>query len=95
MSEKSIQGGRAALAGLVGGSVATLALHPLDLLKIRQSVHCNGVDAKARAEYSSVIRACKGILKSQGGVKGLYAGCGANVIVSGSSWGVYFTRWKF
>ena len=39
---------RPALAGLLGGGLATLILHPLDLLKTRQAVHCNGNDGEAK-----------------------------------------------
>jgi hypothetical protein len=81
---------RSALAGCLGGSLATLALHPLELLKTRQAVHCNGSESKARETYSSIARAVKSILNNEGGFKGLYSGVSANVIVAGLSWGIYF-----
>lgn len=84
---------RPAMAGLVGGSFATLALHPLDLLKIRQSVHGNGNNQVARQQYQSMKSAVRGILAREGGLRGLYSGVGMNVLVSGSSWGIYFATY--
>lgn len=90
MAYKFLEDARPAVAGLAGGSLATLTLHPLDLLKTRQSVHGNGSDVKARESYQSLTRAVKLIVEKEGGVRGLYAGVGANVLTSGSSWGIYF-----
>ena len=95
MAYKLLEDARPAVAGLAGGSLATLTLHPLDLLKTRQSVHGNGGDAKAREAYQSLTRAVRLIVEKEGGVKGLYAGVGANVLVSGSSWGIYFMSYVF
>ena len=81
---------RPAVAGLLGGGVSTLLLHPLDLLKTRQAVHTNGADAAERHKYARLGRAVSNIVKSEGGLKGLYSGVGANVAVSGASWGIYF-----
>eukprot|EP00095_Tigriopus_kingsejongensis_P002644 maker-scaffold441_size170131-snap-gene-0.39 protein:Tk02644 transcript:maker-scaffold441_size170131-snap-gene-0.39-mRNA-1 annotation:"hypothetical protein SINV_07141" len=84
---------RPAMAGLVGGSFATLALHPLDLLKTRQSVFGNGSDAVARQQYGSMFRAIGNIWRHEGGFRGLYTGVGLNVLVSGCSWGLYFASY--
>lgn len=93
MASRLLEDARPAMAGLAGGSLATLTLHPLDLLKTRQSVHGNGADKKARETYSSLGRAVRTIVAQEGGLRGLYAGVGANVLVSGSSWGIYFTSY--
>ena len=61
-----------ALAGLVGGSLSTLLLHPLDVLKTRQGVYGGTM-------IQHLKKNC------------LYRGVGANVFVSGTSWGLYFS----
>ena len=66
-----------ALAGLLGGSISTLLLHPLDMLKTRQGVYGG----------SMVEHLKKTNLWTSGG---LYRGVGANLLVSGTSWGLYF-----
>ena len=66
-----------ALAGLVGGSLSTLLLHPLDVLKTRQGVY-----------GGSMIHHLKKLWATRGG---LYRGVGANLLVSGTSWGLYFS----
>ena len=81
------------MAGVLGGSVSTLLLHPLDLLKTRQAVHCNGESKAARAVYASVATAVRHIVRQEGGAKALYKGVGTNVAVAGTSWGLTFMRY--
>jgi solute carrier family 25 folate transporter 32 len=81
---------RPAMAGVLGGSLSTLLLHPLDLLKTRQAVHGNGDSATKRAVYGKVGTAFKHIVKNEGGIVGLYKGVGTNVAVAGTSWGLTF-----
>jgi hypothetical protein len=64
-----------AVAGVVGGGLSTLLLHPLDILKTRQSVFGGSVMHHLRRTAS---------------IGGLYRGVGANILVSGNSWGIYF-----
>ena len=84
---------RPALAGVLGGSVSTLLLHPLDLLKTRQAVHGNGESKAARAAYANVAKAVRHIVRQEGGAKALYRGVGTNVAVAGTSWGLTFMRY--
>ena len=67
-----------ALAGLVGGSLSTLLLHPLDVLKTRQGVYGG----------SMMYHLNKLVWTTRGG---LYRGVGANLLVSSTSWGLYFS----
>ena len=60
-----------AMAGLIGGSLSTFLLHPLDIMKTRQSVF-----------GGSVMQHLK--------KNGLFQGVRANILVSGTSWGLYF-----
>lgn len=74
------------LAGISGGAISTLILHPLDLMKIRFAVS----DGSAKIpQYNSLTNAFCTILKQEG-VKGLYKGVAPNVWGSGSGWGCYF-----
>ena len=84
---------RPAVAGVLGGSVSTLLLHPLDLLKTRQAVHGNGESKAARAAYANVATAVRHIVRQEGGAKALYRGVGTNVAVAGTSWGLTFMRY--
>lgn len=74
------------LAGISGGAISTLILHPLDLMKIRFAVSDGRT---ALPQYSSLTSAFYTIVKQEG-VKGLYRGVAPNVWGSGSAWGCYF-----
>lgn len=75
------------VAGMVGGTVSTLVLHPLDLLKLRFAV--DDGHTKSVPHYSGIKSAVTQIVKEEG-IKGLYRGMVPNVIGSASSWGCYF-----
>ena len=74
------------IAGMSGGVVSTVILHPLDLLKIRFAVD-DGTAGKPR--YTSIGQAVKIIVRSEG-VRGLYRGVVCNTVTAGSAWGSYF-----
>lgn len=78
------------MAGVLGGSLSTLLLHPLDLLKTRQAVHGNAGSKENRATYGRLGTAVSHIVRNEGGIGGLYRGVGTNVAVAGASWGVTF-----
>lgn len=74
------------VAGMSGGVVSTLILHPLDLLKIRFAVD-DGRPGKAH--YTSIGQAVRNIVRSEG-LRGLYRGVVSNTVTAGSAWGSYF-----
>lgn len=74
------------VAGLSGGVVSTLVLHPLDLVKIRFAVS-DGLEL--RPKYSSIFDCMKSVWKQEG-LRGLYQGVTPNVWGAGASWGLYF-----
>lgn len=74
------------VAGMSGGVVSTLILHPLDLLKIRFAVD-DGTAGKPH--YTSIGQAVNNIFRSEG-VRGLYRGVVSNTVTAGSAWGSYF-----
>ncbi|XP_076868469.1 solute carrier family 25 member 32b [Brachyhypopomus gauderio] len=73
-------------AGLSGGVVSTMVLHPLDLVKIRFAVS-DGLEL--RPKYHG-IRHCLRTIWQQEGLAGLYQGVTPNVWGAGASWGLYF-----
>lgn len=74
------------VAGISGGVVSTLTLHPLDLIKIRLAVN----DGRSSIpQYTGIVNAFKQIMKSEG-IRGFYRGVTPNVLGSGCSWGLYF-----
>jgi len=76
------------VAGVGGGLVSTLMLHPLDLLKIRFAVH-DGQKSNLRPSYSGLKSAVQQIV-GESGLRGLYAGITPNLVGAGSAWGFYF-----
>jgi solute carrier family 25 folate transporter 32 len=75
------------MAGITGGVVSTLILHPLDLLKIRFAVD-DGKGAN-RPQYRGLGHAFYSIFKQEGAT-GLYKGVSPNVFGAGAAWGSYF-----
>lgn len=73
---------RSAMAGVIGGGLSTVLLHPLDTFKTRQAVYGGSLWQHMRPLLT---------LKSAAdAAKNVYHGVGANILVSASSWGVYF-----
>ncbi|XP_008544650.1 mitochondrial folate transporter/carrier [Microplitis demolitor] len=75
------------VAGISGGVLSTLMLHPLDLVKIRFAAN-DGLSSTA-PNYTGLRNAISEIVKSEG-FRGLYRGVSPNVLGSGASWGIYF-----
>ncbi|XP_033640452.1 mitochondrial folate transporter/carrier-like [Asterias rubens] len=74
------------LAGISGGILSTLVLHPLDLIKVRFQVNDGNV---GRPRYQSIYDAFQSIIR-QNGWRGLYQGVTPNIWGAGASWGFYF-----
>lgn len=74
------------VAGLSGGVVSTLVLHPLDLVKIRFAVS-DGLEL--RPKYSGIFDCMRSVWRQEG-LRGLYQGVTPNVWGAGASWGLYF-----
>ncbi|XP_058804869.1 mitochondrial folate transporter/carrier isoform X2 [Phymastichus coffea] len=79
------------LAGIAGGTMSTLVLHPLDLIKVRFAV--NDGRSKSIPSYNGSVNAFMKIIKTEG-CRGLYRGMMPNVIGSASSWGTYFLTYN-
>lgn len=81
------------IAGLLGGIVSSIILHPFDLIKIRFQVTENKPkkdDDKLpyRPSYKNFLHALKSIYQEKG-LFGLYEGVTPNVVGNGLSWGLY------
>ncbi len=76
------------VAGVSGGVVSTLVLHPLDLLKIRFAVD-DGKEDPSRPRYTGLRNAFGSVVRDEG-FRGLYKGVTPNVAGAGMSWGLYF-----
>ncbi|XP_068937223.1 solute carrier family 25 member 32 [Petaurus breviceps papuanus] len=74
------------VAGVSGGVLSNLALHPLDLVKIRFAVS-DGLEL--RPKYKGVVH-CLATIWKVDGLRGLYQGVTPNVWGAGLSWGLYF-----
>ncbi|XP_036395383.1 mitochondrial folate transporter/carrier-like [Megalops cyprinoides] len=74
------------VAGLSGGVVSTLVLHPLDLVKIRFAVS-DGLEL--RPKYTGIYNCMKSVWHLEG-IRGLYQGVTPNIWGAGASWGLYF-----
>ncbi|XP_018414946.1 PREDICTED: mitochondrial folate transporter/carrier [Nanorana parkeri] len=74
------------VAGLSGGVISTLVLHPLDLVKIRFAVN-DGLELRPR--YNGILHCMSTVWKHEG-LRGLYQGVTPNMWGAGASWGLYF-----
>lgn len=82
------------LAGLSGGVVSSLILHPFDLVKIRFQVTetksiVHTTSLPYRPHYTSLFDAFRKIYRERGLIHGLYQGVAPNVLGNGMSWGLY------
>ena len=79
------------LAGLAGGACSTVALYPLDLIKVRLQVNEDPRSSKSSAVKPrlSSLQMLRVIFRHEG-IKGLYQGLIPAVIGSSVSWGGYF-----
>ncbi|KAG7458099.1 hypothetical protein MATL_G00234520 [Megalops atlanticus] len=73
-------------AGVSGGVMSTMVLHPLDLVKIRFAVS-DGLEL--RRKYNGMFHCMKSIWQLEG-IRGLYQGVTPNIWGTGASWGFYF-----
>lgn len=75
------------VAGVAGGTISTLMLHPMDLIKLRFAVN-DGI-TRSIPQYNGTVDAVKKICKTEG-LTGLYRGITPNALGAGSAWGIYF-----
>ena len=82
------------VAGLSAGSVATLCLHPFDLIKTRMQVGGRGatlvgVPAATATVYRNSLHAARLLVHNEGWAA-LYKGLTPNLLGNAMAWGLYF-----
>ncbi|KAJ1479887.1 mitochondrial carrier domain-containing protein, partial [Baffinella frigidus] len=82
-----------AVAGLSGGFVSSMAMHPLDVITTRFQVHTGGSMSRV-PKYRSTLHALTTIVRQEG-AGALYAGLVPNLVGSTLSWGCYFYGYSF
>ena len=75
-----------AVSGAIAGFAATIALHPLDVIKTRLQVQDT---VRGDVKYTGTVHALKTILKSEG-ARGAYAGLSPAMVGNTASWAMYF-----
>ena len=85
-SSSADSGERHLVSGAMAGLVATMVLHPLDLIKTRFHVQEHG--GRRLPHYAGLVDACRSISAIEGW-RGFYGGLLPNLIGNTASWGVY------
>ncbi|RYP63196.1 hypothetical protein DL771_009370 [Monosporascus sp. 5C6A] len=75
------------IAGLSAGTVATLLVHPLDIVKTRMQIHRSHRASPTGLTTVSVIRE---LMQTSHPVAALYRGLTPNILGSASSWASFF-----
>ncbi|KAK2058524.1 mitochondrial carrier [Colletotrichum caudatum] len=75
------------VAGLTAGSVATLVVHPLDIVKTRMQIHRSAANPSISLTTMSLIRT---LTRNQHPIASLYRGLTPNLIGNASSWSAFF-----
>ena len=79
------------LSGATSGFLATLMLHPLDLIKTRFHVQEHG--NRRLPHYAGLVDALRKIVRIEGW-RGLYGGLTPNIVGNTASWGVYMLAYN-
>ncbi|KAI0120188.1 mitochondrial folate carrier protein [Nemania sp. FL0031] len=75
------------IAGLTAGSVATLVVHPLDIVKTRMQIHRSHAATSSTLTTISVLRS---LTRTPHPLAALYRGLTPNLLGNASSWASFF-----
>ncbi|KAK7749403.1 mitochondrial FAD carrier protein flx1 [Diatrype stigma] len=85
------------IAGLSAGSVATLLVHPLDIVKTRMQIHRSrggvgtaAAEAAARSTSLTTVSVLRELMRTPHPFAALYRGLTPNLLGSASSWASFF-----
>eukprot|EP00741_Cyanophora_paradoxa_P021902 tig00021428_g21142.t1 len=78
-----------ALAGVCSGAFSTIALHPLDVVKVRLQVHEGLGRTTHIPHYRGTVHAFRTMVAEEG-LAALYRGLAPATIAAAASWGCYF-----
>ncbi|KAL2207495.1 putative mitochondrial folate carrier protein Flx1 [Sarocladium strictum] len=76
-----------AVAGLSAGTVATLVVHPLDIVKTRMQISRTSPTGSERATTMAIVRS---LTSNPNPIASLYRGLSPNLIGNASSWASFF-----
>ncbi|KAJ9661713.1 mitochondrial FAD carrier protein flx1 [Coniosporium apollinis] len=77
------------VAGFSAGVIATLAVHPFDVLKTRLQL-----DQTHRPQWGNSFHLMRNIVRDEGSYAALYRGLMPNMIGNSVSWGLYFLWYR-
>lgn len=89
------------VAGLVGGTVPSALLHPLELVKIRLAASTPSLPPLVESSTGGVVYNYRGVWQScasiyaDAGLVGFYRGATANVVGNAIAWGTYFALYDW
>ncbi|KAK3378024.1 mitochondrial carrier domain-containing protein [Podospora didyma] len=75
------------IAGLSAGSMATLVVHPLDIVKTRMQIHRSATAPSAALTTVSVIRK---LVETEKPIAAIYRGLTPNLLGNATSWASFF-----
>ncbi|KAG9247094.1 mitochondrial carrier domain-containing protein [Calycina marina] len=75
-----------AIGGLSAGTISTLIVHPLDVIKTRLQI-ARGASTSRKTSGFTILR---GLLRNQKPVQSLYRGLSPNLVGNASSWAIFF-----